>query len=157
MKRSFVFGFLVLAFAGALLAQGGGAGGIFAPPATPAGPLVDEVNAMVTAFNNRDAAYFQKAVAADAVWYDEDGHALRASVWVARLLAATPARKLTITNLRVGNWDTAGWAGFNYVMEGTDKVAGGVKGTNTLVYKKNGNAWQIANVHGAVDLKIGAH
>ncbi len=157
MKRSLVFTLFVVAFAGTLLAQGGGAGGIFAPPATPAGPIAEEVNALVTAFNNRDAAYFQRVIAPDAVWYDEDGHALRASVWVTRLLSATPARKLTISNLRVGNWDTAGWAGFNFVMEGTDKVAGGVKGTNTLVYRRNGNAWQVANIHGAVDIKIGAH
>ncbi len=156
MKRLLVFAVVVVAFAGTVLAQGG-AGGIFAPPATPAGPIMDEVNSLLTAFNNRDAAYFQSKIAPDAVWFDEDGHALRASVWVTRLLSATPARKLTISNLRVANWDTSGWAGFNFVMEGTDKVAGGVKGTNTLVYRRTGNAWQVAVIHGAVDMKIGAH
>ena len=42
-------------------------------------------------------------------------------------------------------------------MEGTDQVADGIKGTNTLVYKRIGDAWQIAVVHGAVDIAIGAH
>jgi hypothetical protein len=111
----------------------------------------------VNAFNNRDSAYFQRVVAPDAVWFDEDGHALRASVWVTRLLSANPPRKLTISNLRVANWDTAGWAGFNFVMEGTTRVAEGVKGTNTLVYRRNNNVWQIVTIHGSVDVKIGAH
>ena len=39
-----------------------------------------------------------------------------------RLMAATPPRKLTISNLRVQNWDNAGWAGFNYVMQGTNMM-----------------------------------
>jgi hypothetical protein len=131
----------------------GGRPNIFAPEAAASGPVADFVRSMVTAFNNKDAAFFQKAIAPDAVWLDEDGHHLIASVWITRLMSATPARKLSITNLRTGNWDTAGWAGFNYVIEGT----GQVKGTNSMVLKKNGNDWQIVLVHGAVDTAIAAH
>jgi hypothetical protein len=159
MKRTgLVCALVVMAFAGGTLVQaqgGGAAGGIFAPPAAPTGPLVDVVNSIVTAFNNRDAAFFQKMVAPDTVWFDEDGHALRGTVWVTRLLGANPPRKISISNLRVGNWDTAGWAGFNYVMEGSP--TGPVKGVNTFVFKKNGNDWQIVNIHGALDSKVGAH
>ena len=108
---------------------------------------------MVTAFNNKDTAFFQKAITPDAVWLDEDGHHLAAMVWINRLLSATPARKLSITNLRTSNWDTGGWAGFNYVIEGTNQV----KGTNSLVFKKNGADWQIVLIHGAVDTAIAAH
>ena len=128
---------------------------IFAPAPTATGPVADFVKSMVTAFNNRDTAFFQKAIASDAVWLDEDGHHLIGSVWMNRLLSATPPRKLTITNLRVNNWDNAGWAGFNYVMEGSP--TGPVKGVNTFVFKKNGNDWQIVNIHGALDSKVGAH
>jgi ketosteroid isomerase-like protein len=126
---------------------------IFAPAPTATGPVADFVKSMVTAFNNRDTAFFQKAIASDAVWLDEDGHHLIGTVWMNRLLSATPPRKLTITNLRVNNWDNAGWAGFNYVLEGTSQV----KGTNSLVLKKTGNDWQISLIHGAVDTAIQAH
>jgi hypothetical protein len=126
---------------------------IFAPPPTASAPIADVVNAIVTAFNNRDTAYFQKVIAPDAVWLDEDGHHLQATVWMNRLMGANPPRKLTVSNLRTGNWDTAGWAGFNYVIEGTNMV----KGTNSLLFKKTGNDWQVVMIHGAVDTKIGAH
>jgi ketosteroid isomerase-like protein len=161
MKRSIVvFAFVIAATLTAAWAQapagGQGRGGrpnIFAPEAQANGPVADFVHSIVTAFNNRDAGFFQKAIASDAVWLDEDGHHLLATVWITRLLSANPPRKLSITNLRVNNWENAGWAGFNYVIEGTQQV----KGTNSMVFKKNGNDWQIALVHGAVDTAIGAH
>jgi hypothetical protein len=70
------------------------------------------------------------------------------------VLSATPPRKLTISNLRVGNWDTAGWAGFNYVV---DEGARQLKGTNTLFFKKNGSDWQIVLIHGAIDTPAMQH
>ena len=159
MKRS-IFLAIITAIAGTAFAQAPGApqgrGGrpnIFAPEAQATGPLADVVRSMVTAFNNRDTAFFQKSIAQDAVWLDEDGHHLLATVWMNRILSANPPRKLSITNLRTNNWDTGGWAGFNYVIEGSSQV----KGTNSLVFKKNGTDWQIVLIHGAVDTAIGAH
>jgi ketosteroid isomerase-like protein len=133
--------------------QGGARPNIFAPAATANGPIADVMNSIVTAFNNRDSAYFEKLIAPDAVWLDEDGHHLLATVWMTRLLSANPARKLTITNLRTESWDTSGWAGFNYVLEAT----GQVKGINTMVFKKTGNDWKIVMIHGAVDTAIVQH
>jgi hypothetical protein len=138
---------------GAAQGRGGRGGGIFAPPSTPSGPIADAVNGIVTAFNNHDTAYFQKIIAPDAVWFDEDGHQLLATVWLNRLMAATPPRKLSISDLRVGNWDTAGWAGFHYTLEATNQV----KGINTMSFKKVGNDWQIVMIHGAVDTLISSH
>src|SRR5215468_4272618 len=159
MKRSILLA-IIAAIAGTAFAQAPGAaqgrGGrpnIFAPEAQAAGPLAEVVRSMVTAFNNRDTAYFQKAIASDAVWLDEDGHHLQATVWINRLLSANPPRKLSVTNLRVGNWDTAGWAGFNYVIEGTNQV----KGTNSMLFKRVGTDWQIVLIHGAVDTAIVPH
>jgi len=153
MKRSIVLLTLILAAATTAMSQGRGRPAIFAPEATATGPVADFVKAMVTAVNNKDTAFFQKSIAPDAVWLDEDGHHLIASVWMNRLLSANPPRKLSISNLRVSSWDTAGWAGFNYILQGTNQV----KGTNSLVLKKTGNNWQIELVHGAVDTAIGAH
>jgi hypothetical protein len=131
----------------------GGRPNIFAPPAAASGPIAELVNSVVTAFNNRDIPYFQKRIAPDAVWLDEDGHHLLAMVWMNRLLSANPPRKLSITNLRTENWDTSAWAGFNYVIEGTNQV----KGVNSMVFKKAGNDWQIVMIHGAVDTQAVAH
>jgi ketosteroid isomerase-like protein len=160
MKRSIFAGLVFVTLIGTAFAQapagGQGRGGrpnIFAPAATASGPVADAVNAMLTAFNNHDTAFLKKLVAPDAVWLDEDGHHLIAQVWVDRLMAANPQKKLTIMNLRTSDWGTGGWAAFNYVMEGGNEV----KGTDSLVFKKNGNDWQIVLVHGAVDTKIGAH
>jgi hypothetical protein len=161
MKRSVLVLALLIGLIGSISAAQAPAGGqgrggrpnIFAPEAQASGPVADLVKAMVTAFNNKDAAFFQKAIAPDAVWLDEDGHHLLANVWVNRLMSANPPRKLSITNLRTSSWDTGGWAGFNYVIEGTNQV----KGLNSMVFKKNGADWQIVLVHGAVDTLIGSH
>ncbi len=100
MKRSI---FLVVLVMVAMLAtvsaqapargQGGARPNIFAPAASDSGPLSDVMKSVVTAFNNRDTAYFEKLIAPDAVWLDEDGHHLLATVWMNRLLSANPAAK----------------------------------------------------------------
>jgi len=133
--------------------QGGARPNIFAPTAAASGPIAEVMDSVVAAFNKRDSAYFEKLIAPDAVWFDEDGHHLLATVWMNRLLTANPPRKLSISNLRTGNWDTSGWAGFNYVLEASNQV----KGVNTMVFKKNGNDWQIVMIHGAVDTAIVQH
>jgi ketosteroid isomerase-like protein len=150
--KKLILALVLMATSSQAFAQGGRPN-IFAPPATASGPIADLVNSIVMAFNNHDTAYLQKLIAPDSVWLDEDGHHLIAMVWMQRLMAATPPRKLTISNLRVQNWDNAGWAGFNYVMQGTNMV----KGTNSMVFKKNGNDWQIVLIHGAVDTSIVQH
>src|SRR5215510_2748156 len=157
MKRTFLIGFLLttvlLATVSAQAPARGGRPNIFAPTATASGPLADMMNSVVKAFNSRDTAYFDKIIAPDAVWLDEDGHHLLATVWMNRLMSANPPRKLTISNLRVGNTDTAAWAGFNYLLEGSSQV----KGVNSMVFKKSGNDWQITMIHGAVDTAIQQH
>jgi hypothetical protein len=152
-KFAFFFACITIAIACSPSARAQRGGGIFAPPANPTGPVADVMKAVVTAFNNHDVAYFQKTIAPDAVWFDEDGHTLQAMVWMNRLMSANPPRKLSVTNLRVGSWDNGGWAGFNYVLEGVNQI----KGTNTMVFKKNGSDWQIAVIHGAVDTPAVAH
>ena len=148
---------VILTLAGAATAKSAaepqGRPNIFAPQGTASGPLVAVVNAIVTAFNNRDTAYFQKTIAPDTVWFDEDGHHLNALVWMNRVLSSNPPRKLSISNLRVANWDDGGWAGFNYVVAGANQD----KGVTTLVFKKNGNDWQIVLIHAAMDTAPVAH
>jgi len=172
MKKLFlVFVIAIVTFAGSALAQapergqgGRGGGGAAAggggqrrggPPAMPAltGPLADMVNAIVTALNNQDAAYFQKNVAADAVWLDEDGHMLPANIWINRLIQAKPAKKTTITGLTGQTWDGGGWAAFSYTLDETTPAGAPnqMKGTNSLTFKKVGNDYQVVLIHAAVN------
>src|SRR4051794_21866415 len=93
MKKLLLTALVVIALAVVALAQGGaatpgtpqrgergtgaargGGPGAQAPAAT--GPIADMANAGVEAINKNDAAYFENHLAADAVWFDEDGHAI---------------------------------------------------------------------------------
>jgi ketosteroid isomerase-like protein len=135
--------------------QGGGGRRGGGPPAPPAltGPIADAVNAVVAAINKQDAAFLQKAVAADAIWADEDGHFLPANIWINRLMQAKPAKKLSATTLTGQVWDTGAWAAFRYTLDETTAAGAPnqMKGTATLVFKKVGNDWVVAMIHAPVD------
>jgi hypothetical protein len=151
MKRSIsALVIAVMAFAGSALAQGRGG-----PPPAPAltGPLAAMVNAIVTALNAQDAAYFQKNVAPDALWLDEDGHMLPAAIWIGRLMQAKPAKKITMTGLTGQTWDGGGWAAFSYTLDETTSAGATnqMKGTNSLTFKKVGNDFQVVMIHAAVN------
>jgi len=129
--------------------QGRGRGGPAAPPAT--GPVADATNKIVEAINKQDSAFFDKALTADAILADEDGHVgLPARVWVMRLTSAP--KKLEITGLRVGELADGGWAVFNYTLDETAQGAPNqMKGTSTIVYKKNGADLQAALIQLSVN------
>jgi hypothetical protein len=115
--------------------RGGGRGA--APPAT--GPVADATNRIVEAINKQDAAFFEKALTADAILADEDGHVgLPARIWVQRLTSAP--KKLAISGLRVADLGAEGaWAVFNYTLDETANGAPNqMQGTVTIVYKKTG-------------------
>lgn len=143
MKRLLGVVFFGLAFAGASAGQQ---------------PVADLVQAGVDAYNRQDVAYFEKMLASDVVWLDDDGHALvgkdRVLGFIRNQLAATPPRKLTVTNVRTGNSSDAAWASFAYVIEGGP---GQRKGLNSTFYKKSGSDWQIALVHGAINTPSHGH
>jgi len=113
------------------------------------------VNGIITALNNQDAAYFQKNVAPDAIWADEDGHFLPAAIWIGRLMQAKPAKKITMTNLTGQTWEGGAWAAFRYTLEETTAAGAPntMTGSATLSFKKVGNDWQVAMIHVPVDGK----
>ena len=120
---------------------GGGRGGGRGAPVPPAtGPVADATNKIVEAINKQDSAFFEKALTADAILADEDGHiGVPGRVAVQRLTGSP--KKLTIEGLRVGDLGAdGGWAVFSYTLD--EKTAQGadnqMKGTSTIVYKKNG-------------------
>ena len=117
------------------------------------GPAADLVRATLDAFNNRDLAYFQRTLAADVVWLDEDGHAVtpKTSVVGSFLrfqLTGQSIRTITPSNIRTGMTADAAWASFAYTLDtdGAKKL-----GLATMVFKKVGADWQIVLVHAAAN------
>jgi len=131
--------------------RGGGRGA--APPAT--GPVADATNAMIEAINKQDNAFFDKAVAPDAILADEDGHiGLPARVWAQRLTSSP--KKLAISGLRVGELGSeGGWAVFSYTLDEmtAQGEANQMQGTVDIVYKKNGTDLQVTFIHLSVNGK----
>ena len=124
------------------------------PRPTLTGPLADFVNALVNAINKQDKAFLDKVVAPNATWADEDGHIFPASFFINKLMQGMP-RKLNPTNIAGETWDNAAWAAFDYTLDETlkDGSANQIKGTETMVFRKMGNDWQVVLVHGAIDAK----
>jgi hypothetical protein len=76
--------------------RGGGAGRGAPAPAAPA-PLQAFADTLAAAINKQDSAAMTKMLAMDALYLDEDGHAIPATVWVMRLTTGTPAKVFTIS------------------------------------------------------------
>lgn len=113
-------------------------------------PGPDLVQAGVTAYNDHDLAYFEGRLADDVVWLDEDGHIMTGKTSVLSFLRLqfnqTPRRTLTVSDVRVGSTTDAAWATFSYMIMGGEEH---IEGLNTTVFKRVGDGWQIAVVHGA--------
>ncbi len=116
--------------------------------------LVDDA---VTAFNNQDAAYFEKHLAAEAVWLDEDGHAIAGKERVAGFITRrlmVEGQKIVTRNVKVFTSDDAAWSHFNYAIEvGGEAV---IEGLGSAVFRKIGDVWQIVLIHGAHNV-LGTH
>ena len=115
-------------------------------------PGADLVEAGVAAYNAKDLAYFEEHLAEDVVWLDEDGHMMNGKTSVLGFIrlqfGQTPARTLSVSNVRVGGTGDAAWATFAYTLEGGESPTTGL---NTTVFRRVGSGWQIAVVHGAVN------
>src|ERR1043166_7363158 len=90
----------------------------------------------------------------DAAWADEDGHIFPATFFTNKLMQGMP-RKLTATNIAGETWGDAAWAAFDYTLDETlrDGTPNQIKGTETLMFRKAGNDWQVVLVHAAIDAK----
>jgi len=109
-------------------------------------------DALAAAINKQDAAGLTKMLAMDAVYLDEDGHALAPSVWVTKVTTGTPAKVFAIKDSH-GQMldDNTAWVSFNYTLAETFQNAPKtLSGTASLVLKKAGADWSIVMVHGAL-------
>ena len=128
------------------------AGALIPTTATAQGPGTDLVQEGITAFNNQDIAYFERNLADDAVWLDEDVHAIgpkeRVLGFLGRRFSATPPLQITPVSIQTGATEDSAWAYFRYSMSQGDEQ---VEGLNTTVFRKVGNDWQIVLIHGALN------
>jgi hypothetical protein len=135
--------------------RGGGAGRGAGAPAAPA-PLQAFADTLAAAVNKQDAAALTKMLAMDALYLDEDGHAIPATVWVMRLTTGTPAKVFAISGSH-GQLldDNTGWVSFNYTLAETFQNAPKtLSGTASMVLKKAGADWSILMVHGALKQSV---
>ena len=133
--------------------QGGGRG---APAAAAPAPLQAVADAVAAAINKQDAAALTKMLAMDALYLDEDGHAIPATVWAMRITTGTPAKVFTISGShgQMIDDDTA-WLSFNYTLAETFQNAPKtLSGTASMVLKKAGADWSILMVHGALKQNV---
>jgi len=95
--------------------------------------------------NKQDAAALTKMLAMDALYLDEDGHAIPATVWVMRITTGTPAKVFTISGSHGQLLDeNTGWVSFNYTLAETFQNAPKtLSGTASMVLKKAGTDWSI--------------
>jgi hypothetical protein len=135
--------------------RGGGAGRGAPAPAAPA-PLQAFADTLAAAINKQDSAAMTKMLAMDALYLDEDGHAIPATVWVMRLTTGTPAKVFAISGSH-GQMldDNTGWVSFNYTLAETFQNAPKtLSGTASMVLKKAGADWSILMVHGALKQSV---
>jgi len=130
---------------------GGGAGRGAAAPAAPA-PLQAYADSIAAAINKQDAAALTKMLSMNALYLDEDGHAIPASVWATRITTGTPAKTFTI-NSSHGELldDNSAWLSFNFSLGETFQNAPKtITGTASFALQKTGTDWMIQMVHGAL-------
>jgi ketosteroid isomerase-like protein len=134
---------------------GGMRGGMRGMPQVPAasGAMLDVANKIAEAINNKDADALSKMLASDVVYLDEDGHSPPAAGWVTKL--TTGEKKIAISSTHSQMFGDVGWVSFNYevteTFQGQPKT---VKGTASLVLKKDGADWKIQLIHGALYQKV---
>ena len=115
--------------------------------------LVDHA---INALNEQDIGYFEKRLATNVVWLDEDGHAIsgkeRVTTFINRRLMIDQ-QKIVTQNVKVLTSDNSTWGYFSYAIEVDGDAL--IKGLGSVVFHKLDNDWQIVLVHGAHN--VGTH
>ena len=122
------------------------------PAPAPPGPLVDLVKATVDAYNKGDIGYFDKLLAEDVLWVDEDGHEMTTKTFALyllnRQLTSTPKRIMTVHDIATGAWGDTGWTAFAFTIDdGVNKRIG----THTALLKKAGSGWKVVLMHDSIN------
>ena len=110
--------------------------------APPAG-LGAEVEKGVAAYNAQDAKYYEGALAPDVVFIADDGASFvgreRVLGMFGRLFAATPKRRMSISDLATGGIGDVGWARFKWTITQGDKSR---KGLCSILMARMADRWK---------------
>jgi ketosteroid isomerase-like protein len=110
-------------------------------------PIAAEVEKGVKAYNAQHIAYYEDALATDAVYIAEDGAVFAGKERVLRLFsrifATTPSRQLAISDLTTGGKGEVAWARFKWTLAvGPDSR----QGVTSILFARAGDAWQVLQI-----------
>src|SRR5215831_9607915 len=128
------------------------------PAPAPPGPLVDLVKATVDAYNKGDIGYFDKLLAEDVLWVDEDGHEMTTKMFALyllnRQLTSIPKRTMTVHDIATGAWGDTGWTSFAFTIDdGVNKRTG----MHTALLRKIGKDWKVVLMHDSINTSALPH
>jgi ketosteroid isomerase-like protein len=116
-----------------------------APQARP--EIAAEVERGVRAYNAQDLAYYESALAPEAVYIADDGAVFagkeRVKGLFSRIFARTPKPQLEISDLVTGGRGDVAWARFNWTLSGIERSRPGVA---IALFAKAGEGWQVVSI-----------
>jgi ketosteroid isomerase-like protein len=141
-----------LTLAGLLVAWSALASAQSSPPGLGA-----EVEKGVAAYNAQDLKYYEGALAPDVVYIADDGASFvgreRVIGLFGRLFAATPKRRMVMSDLVTGGIGEVGWARFKWTIMQGDKSR---KGLCSILMARMADRWKAIQIQNTPDGHAGA-
>jgi ketosteroid isomerase-like protein len=109
--------------------------------------IAAEVERGVKAYNAQQIAYYEEALAVDAVYIAEDGATFvgkeRVLRLFSRIFAKSPAPQLAISDVATGEKGDVAWARFRWTLTtGADSR----QGVSSVLFTRAGDAWQVVQI-----------
>jgi ketosteroid isomerase-like protein len=116
-------------------------------PGAETAPISAEVERGVAAYNAHQIAYYEEALATDAVYIAEDGATFVGKEPVLRLFtrifAKSPAPQLAVSDVVTGGKGDVAWARFKWTLTtGPDSR----QGLSSVLFARAGDAWQVVQI-----------
>jgi ketosteroid isomerase-like protein len=113
----------------------------------PRPEIAAQLDRAVTAYNAQDIAYFQSALAPDAVYIADDGGTFVGKEKVVglftRIFARTPKPRLEVSDVATGGMGDVAWARFKWTLSDIEKARPGIA---TAIFVRGGSGWQVASI-----------
>jgi ketosteroid isomerase-like protein len=116
-----------------------------APQARP--DIAAEVDRGTKAYNTQDIAFYQTALAPEAVYIADDGAVFAGKERViglfTRIFARPQKPHLEVSDVVTGGKGDAAWARFNWTLSGTERARPGVA---TVLFQRGDSGWQVVSI-----------
>ena len=117
-------------------------------PGADTAPIAAEVERGVAAYNAQQIAYYEEALATDAVYIAEDGAMFVGKEPVLRLFTRIFGRpqppRLAVTDVVTGGKGEAAWARLKWTLT---SGAESRQGVTSIILVRAGDAWQVVQIH----------